>query len=563
MSAKEAERLIARGRVVVVGDDPGRCGELEGILKKHGFETLRLTDEALGGECCRDFAPEVVVFWHNDFAEINCFSKRCPYDFGCYVLVVHDSGAAGRKGQAIAKGADEFLGWPLEADELIHRVSAAIKARRRWAEYSSNREQLESALEAIRAHNTAFDIELEEARAIQHVFLPSRRQVLNGFGINFMIRPAQKLCGDFIDIIRLGRTKLATVLLDVSGHGAPAAMVTGMAHAWLRSMLCSHADLESLCYHLNRYLLEFTPEFMFVTAFIGILDTASGRLEYLLAGHPEPVVWQAGQCHPLPEAVTPPFGLYRDFVPVIRWCKFAPGEAILVYSDGLLDGLRDTEKPLRKLCELYARHNRFGCLRNQRCIMVDDIMSLGDAAEDDMSLLCISRFPRPLSYGAIKLEIPAAGHYRFVLESSDRAITDLHDFLNNNLRDEIGDELFWDVLQVTGELLRNALEWGNRFDQSKTLRYAITLGEEEIVVEVEDQGEGFDPRCLPGLGHRDERLSAYHHGGKRPGGFGLLLCRDLAESLEFNERGNRVTARFRRPWKGREKESRQSLAAGA
>ncbi len=545
MKTGEVRKLLSGGRVVIVGDDPGRCGELEEILEGHGFETLRLTDEALGGECCRDFAPDVVVFWHNDFADINCFSKRCPHDSGCYVLVVHDSGVAGRKRQAIAKGADEFLGWPLEADELIHRVTEAIKARRRWAEISSNREQLESALEAIRAHNTAFDIELEEARAIQHVFLPSRRRALNGFGINFMIRPAQKLCGDFIDIIRLGRTKIATILLDVSGHGAPAAMVTGMAHAWLRSMLSSQANLEFICYLLNRYLLEFTPEFMFATAFIGILDTDNGRLEYVLAGHPEPIIWQAGQCFPLPEAVTPPFGLFEDFTPVIRRCELAPGEALLVYSDGLLDGLQDTENPLRKLCELYACHNRFGCLRNRRCIMVDDIMSLGDAAEDDMSLLCISRFPRPLSYCAMTLDIPAVDHYRFALESSERAIADLHDFLSNNLKDEIGDELFWDILQVTGELLHNALEWGHHFDRSKTLRYTIELGEEEIVVEVEDQGEGFDHRRLSGLGCKNEPFSAYRPDGKRPGGFGLLLCRDLAESLEFNERGNRVTARFR------------------
>jgi serine/threonine-protein kinase RsbW len=93
------------------------------------------------------------------------------------------------------------------------------------------------------------------------------------------------------------------------------------------------------------------------------------------------------------------------------------------------------------------------------------------------------------------------------------------------------------------EAICNAIRHGHRDDPTKEVRVRYQVTADRAIVEVEDQGEGFDPdRVADPLG--PERIG-------EPGGRGLLLMRTLATDLVFNARGNRVTFVRRRstlPW---------------
>jgi serine/threonine-protein kinase RsbW len=88
------------------------------------------------------------------------------------------------------------------------------------------------------------------------------------------------------------------------------------------------------------------------------------------------------------------------------------------------------------------------------------------------------------------------------------------------------------------EAISNAIRHGHRGDPTKEVRVRYQVTADRAIVDVEDQGEGFDPdRLTDPLG--PERVG-------EPGGRGLVLMRSLATDLIFNRRGNRVTLVKRR-----------------
>ena len=100
------------------------------------------------------------------------------------------------------------------------------------------------------------------------------------------------------------------------------------------------------------------------------------------------------------------------------------------------------------------------------------------------------------------------------------------------------------VKYATLEMGLNAVEWGNRRDKSKQVHFAFKVARERFYVTVRDEGEGFDPRHIshaasPPLpvGHLDFRSQT----GRRAGGYGILVCRQLMDRVTYNKRGNAVT----------------------
>ena len=545
-----AKKLLSGGRVLVVGHNEEKRSKLDEIIRKFGFETMVSDDLEESEDLCRTFRPEAVVFYVEKPGE---FRFRSAKNAGCKkiaplpsFIIVHPPKAAQGKVGAIAEGADEFLAWPVVPEELAHRLEAAVRYQHSLHESEEFIDHQEDALKTLRWYNAEYAREFEEAREVQRALCPVKRLALNGFVINTSIKATQKLNGDFIDIIRMDSLRVVLVLMDVSGHGAAAAMVTGMAHSWLRSNIHDRVSLVSMIEEFNRYLYTFTPGPMYATGFIGILDTITGDMEYVLAGHPEPLFWRNGVCSPGPEASTPPLGLYQEFKAVVSRSRMGPADAVMVYSDGLLDAFSESEAPLKMVCSLYHHHNLGLCLRNRTCCMVDDILKQGRMPRDDMSMICIKRLPSPICIGRLQVSIPETGRYEFNFPSMEDAMMDLYSFMVDHLKEEAGEELFWDMLQVAMELLKNAIEWGNERNPAKKVLCTVSMTSKEIVLTVEDEGTGFDTALvLERCQNVDpDQVHQVHVDGTRPGGLGLYLALGLADRLSFNTKGNRVEARF-------------------
>lgn len=130
---------------------------------------------------------------------------------------------------------------------------------------------------------------------------------------------------------------------------------------------------------------------------------------------------------------------------------------------------------------------------------------------------------------------------RCKIDAADRTthfVRELHADIPTNIRD--------DFSSAFRELLMNAIEHGGKSDPNKRVRVSIVRTSKSIIVHMADPGPGFSMNLLPHAAINNPEDSPIAHvevrlgEGRRPGGFGILMTRNLVDELIYNERGNAV-----------------------
>ena len=127
------------------------------------------------------------------------------------------------------------------------------------------------------------------------------------------------------------------------------------------------------------------------------------------------------------------------------------------------------------------------------------------------------------------------------LISAERLVAFLHE-----LRPEVPESARDDAMIGFREILLNAMEHGGRFDPDKVVEVAAVRTERTIVYYVKDPGPGFRPDAVDNVATGEEGADPVAHiekrleQGMRPGGFGLLMAKNVADELIYSEQGNEV-----------------------
>jgi DNA-binding NarL/FixJ family response regulator len=130
---------------------------------------------------------------------------------------------------------------------------------------------------------------------------------------------------------------------------------------------------------------------------------------------------------------------------------------------------------------------------------------------------------------------------RCKMDAADRAT---HFF--RELESELPAQMREDVVAAFRELLLNAIEHGGKYDAHKRVRASLLRTPKSIIVHIADPGKGFSLDALPHAAISNPEDSPIQHveiraeAGKRPGGFGILMTRNMIDELVYNERGNAV-----------------------
>lgn len=90
------------------------------------------------------------------------------------------------------------------------------------------------------------------------------------------------------------------------------------------------------------------------------------------------------------------------------------------------------------------------------------------------------------------------------------------------------------------QLMANAIEWGNNFDPSLRVRVGLHVGDDRVQVKVTDEGTGFNVKGLKRDGSAAEEAILRLKDGRRAGGFGIQLVRELMDEVKFSAKGNEV-----------------------
>ncbi len=228
--------------------------------------------------------------------------------------------------------------------DLGERVDVATT--REFLELSNGLNATVDALQgAIDEVKRRVDKELELARRIQTAALPSvfppfpeRRE----FDIYAENSPMASVGGDMFDYFFVDENRLFFYVADVSGHGVPAALFMMKTTALVKNLALSGLPLPQVVAQTNRYLAE-NNDATFVTAFFCVVDVATGRLEYVDAGHNPPFLREpGGKFREIAPQICLLLGVVADAEFESATLDLAPGSAFVLFTDGVTETVSAT-----------------------------------------------------------------------------------------------------------------------------------------------------------------------------------------------------------------------------
>lgn len=354
-----------RIRVLVADDEPITRRVLEMHLKRWGYDVLTAED----GHQARQMLAEhrdirlMITDWMMpgfDGLELCRFARSQAADRPRYLHIIMLTVKSERSEllTAMDAGADAFLVKPVNASEL----EAQIRVARRILDLD---EQNRSSIEKLDAIYRRIQRDMEAAARVQQSFLPSRILTLPRVRCVSHFESSHHVAGDMFNVLRLPDDRVAVYVLDVSGHGTQAALLSVSVHLLLDSLSTrsqphrrSAVEVEeevslgepvAVLQMLNRRFPvmsarpsgEGRASGQFFTMVYGVLDPASREFCYARGGHPWPVVVGPEGARTLEGADGAALGIFEDGIYAQKLksetVKLDPGAFVVLYSDGVVE----------------------------------------------------------------------------------------------------------------------------------------------------------------------------------------------------------------------------------
>ncbi len=211
---------------------------------------------------------------------------------------------------------------------------------------SSGRRLIASKIESTQKI-AAVDAEIDMAAQIQKSVLPHRNFTTpdGNFKLYAYESPAKEVCGDFYDYFMLNNDILAVIVADVSDKGMSAAMFMMSAKKALQCALLSRNNLEEAILLANRLICNDNQYGMFLTIWMGVIDTKSGIGKYINAGHPFPILkTNSGKIEFISNEPDLFIGNFPERTPRVNTFSMNPQDTLLIYTDGLTDATNSLGK---------------------------------------------------------------------------------------------------------------------------------------------------------------------------------------------------------------------------
>ncbi|HSX50515.1 MAG TPA: SpoIIE family protein phosphatase [Cellvibrio sp.] len=314
------------------------------------------------------------------------------------VIVISGAGVMNDVVSALRLGARDYLIKPVvDLEVLVHSINKVLDRQELEAENQRYRFQLEEANRELKENLRVLERDHIAGRRVQRRLMPSGFTTEDGFSAAHTIIPSLFLSGDFVDYAHIKKRYLAFYLADVSGHGASSAFVT----IWLKHLVSRMVREEGLfgdetsfaqgadlmLRQINRELHE-TRLSHHLTLFVGVIDTVTSQMHYVVAGHlPMPILLTEDG----PEYLTgrgKPVGIFKEIGWDVYERQLPEKFALVCFSDGVLETLPQVELQDKEthLLKLIASSN--GSLESVCNTLV--IKEIRDNP-DDIAVLSITR----------------------------------------------------------------------------------------------------------------------------------------------------------------------------
>ncbi|HOT98443.1 MAG TPA: SpoIIE family protein phosphatase [bacterium] len=321
--------------ILVVEDDPHLRRLFVEILRRDAYHVLEADSGEAALTILENSACDVVIsdMQMQQLSGLDVLHAALAKDPITQVLIITGYASVGTAVRAMREGAYEYLTKPVQPEALSLKVRNACERRRLLQTLAKQ----ESALEA---HHSMIERDLTLARQVQASLVPEGySSPLIDVGITYI--PMIGLGGDFADIHVANEEKIYLAVIDVTGHGIAAALlVSRVCHEW-RSQLQSAPDPAEVLWHLNEFFLRtFADTPLFLTIMAVECDLRKKTLRYAGSAHPAALLWHAdNESISRLDSQNAIIGFaHADRSAFRSVClPYAPGDLLLVYTDGVIE----------------------------------------------------------------------------------------------------------------------------------------------------------------------------------------------------------------------------------
>ena len=371
----------AASTILIVDDHPTNLQVLARTLQGTGHRILAARDGRAALEIARAARPDLllldVMMPGMDGFDVCRALKADDATRDAIVIFLSALGEVSDKVSGLNLGAADYITKPIQAEEVLARVSSHL-----------GRLHLERQL---RDSRDVLNRELAGAARMQQLILPTSLPADPRVEFAAFYQTSRHAGGDYYDVLPLGPGRYAVIVADVSGHGAPAAIVMAM----IRAVLHAHPGLPDeppeVMHYINRHFRYLWETAMFATAVFAVVDAERGTMRVACAGHPPPLLLQAGGgTASVPVSSTMPL-LFMELgdVPCFELPLHA-GDAVLFYTDGITERHRADDE-MFEIDRLAGALNETASLAPPdavaRIVADVDAFAAGLEPEDDQTLL--------------------------------------------------------------------------------------------------------------------------------------------------------------------------------
>jgi sigma-B regulation protein RsbU (phosphoserine phosphatase) len=313
--------------ILVVDDSPVNIQVLVRTLDGTGHRILVATNGKSAIEIAHRTHPDLILL-DVMMPEIDGFEvcRRIKSDGSTQDIAIIFLSALGEVADKVAGlqlGAVDYITKPIQAEEVLARVSNHLAVRRLEREVRRSRDELER--------------ELASAAEMQRLILPRPLPHADGMRFAAHYETSRHVGGDYYDVVRVSDDEFGILIVDVSGHGAPSAIVMSMIRAVFHACPGSKADPASVLQFMNRQFSFMWGSSMLATAFYAVVSATSLRMRGACCGHLPPLLLRQGNVERLQfEATCPLLLMELESIPCSEFA-LQRGDRVLFYTDGVTE----------------------------------------------------------------------------------------------------------------------------------------------------------------------------------------------------------------------------------
>lgn len=415
----EAEPRAANDTVIrsilVVDDSRAQLKIISSILRRWGYDVAEANSGAAALEIAQERSVDLVISdWMMPGMTGLELQDRLAQVFGdhfVYFILLTSRSEKADIAAALEAGADDFLSKPLNIDELHARISSADRLTRMQRELAKKNALISQTLEELKGVYAALDRDVEEAQAFQQSLVRDRLQRFEGADVSLILKPSGQVGGDLVGCFEVSAGRIGIYAIDVAGHGITSALMAARLASYLSGntpasniALKAEADgaysmrpLDEISRQLNDLVMDEMGNEKYFTMALTDIDLSTGAGLLVQAGHPHPLLLRADGSADRLGSGGLPVGMVRDARFKVVAFSMAPGDRLLLSSDGVSAGgdHTDIEATAAWLLTAAQRHSGASGTALLDALFADACAATGGGELDDDFSAALLELKRP------------------------------------------------------------------------------------------------------------------------------------------------------------------------